>query len=699
VAIPIGVLFAGALPEPQAANPSTRTAGEAAVTDFRSRLLASLDSLVVPLQTSPTEGTVSLDGVGPATRVVGSWVSATAAEAPFPEIALRIEKAAPDSTRPGAATVVATPLVGCPLSGASPDGAAGGLAAPSVGEGAGGEPSAGKGRPQGSRRQGVAGREALLPRAGVGAGGPAPVVVAQPIGPHSHPGEAGQPAAAGLASNATDQPMPPADVSAADAASPAEAANSASGQVGLRSERQRQASRGDEVPPVGLTSGQPQAQPGAGQAGRSASEGVASTVELLEGKATQGAKPQRPERAPTSSGQPVVRDPQPANEAAAVLAVGQPALVEPAAREVTSGGGGEVSVRPLGADSPAVEQRRVVPGAIAGVGAATMAQARTSEPDPGPPEAEPRGQEADAVGTNEPVERGRRPVVGGSQVSADAVRNSLPQGREAWGQSHRADERGGGEDTRPGQGLLAQGGASQELPAEEASVPWGRRAREAAGAGREPWLGHARRFATRDQAGAPSKTAPLREPRPVLEGIGEVFARARAETPQPTFEPGGREGAVVMRLGDLEERMPRLVVEHARLAERGGWSELRVRLHPPELGEIRVVFRSEGEEIRGAVALEREEVKAWVEGEAPRWQSELSEAGLRVARLEVALLGHGGASGHGAMAWDGAESPPWGGSPQVGQVPVGASAQEAEPVEPEFGVNAAGSDGRLDYWA
>jgi len=698
VAIPIGVLFAGALPEPQAANPSTGTAGEAAVTDFRSRLLASLDSLVVPPQTSPTEGTVCLDGVGPATRVAGSWVSATPAEAPFPEIALSIEKAAVDSARPGAATVVATPLVGCPLSGTSPDGAAGGLAAPSVGEGAGGEPSAGKGRPQGSRGQGVAGPEALLPGAGVGSGESARVVVAQPIRPASRPGEAGQPAAAGLASNATDQPMPPADVSATDAASPTEALRSASGQVGLRPERQRHASRGDEVPPVGLSSGQPQAQPGAGQAGRSASEGAASTLESLEGRATQGAKPQRPERAPTSSGQPVVRDPQPANEAATVLAVGQPALVEPAAREVTSGGGGEVSVRPLGADSPAVEQRRVVPGTIVGVSAA--AQARTSEPDPGPPEVEARGQQAEAVGTNEqPVERGRRPVVGGSQVSADAVRNSLPQGRESSGQSHRADERGGGEDTRPGQGLLAQGRGSQELPAEETRVPWGRRVREAAGAGREPRLGHARRFAARDLAGAPSEKATMREPRPVLEGIGEVFARARAEAPRPTFEPGGREGEMVMRLGDLEEGMPRLMVEHARLAERGEWSELRVRLHPPELGEIRVVFRSEGEEIRGAVAVEREEVKAWVEGQAPRWQSELSEAGLRVARLEVALLGHGGASGHGAMAWDGAESPPWGGSRQVGQVSVGASAQEAEPVEPKFGVNAAGSEGRLDYWA
>jgi len=382
-----------------------------------------------------------------------------------------------------------------------------------------------------------------------------------------------------------------------------------------------------------------------------------------------------------------------------VLAVGQPALAEPAAREVTSGGGGEVSVRPLGADSPAVEQRRVMPGAIVGVSAATVAQARTSEPDPSAPEAEPRGQGADAVGTNEPAEGMRRPVVGGSQVSADAVRNSLPQGREASGQSHRADEHGGGEGTRPGQARLAHGGGSQELQAEGTTAPWGSRVREAAGAGREPWLGHARRFATRDLAGAPSKTAPLREPRPVLEGIGEVVARARAETPQPTFEPGGREGAVVMRLGDLEERMPRLVVEHARLAERGEWSELRVRLHPPELGEIRVVFRSVGEEIRGAVAVEREEVKAWVEGQAPRWQSELSEAGLRVARLDVALLGRGGASDHGAMAWDGGESPPWGGSPQVGQVPVGAFAQEAEPVEPEFGVNAACSDGRLDYWA
>jgi len=703
VAIPIGVLFAGALPEPKASSPLAGTGGQVAVTDFRSRLLASLDSLVIPPQTPPVEQTVSLDSGGLATLVVGAEVSAPPAdEVPvvWPDPPLCIQLPAAGDRRPGAFGQVPVAPIAPPQSGGAGGEAAGGLAAPSASEGAGGEPSAGKSRPQGTRHQGVAGPEA-----------PAPVIVVQPTRPAPLPGEAVPVAGAGLASNATHEPMPPSDVSATDDASPTEAPNSALGQVGLRSERQRHVSGGDDVPSVGLASGQPQAEPGAGQAtaqadnlvaasagqgARSATVSAAGTVESQSRKATQGPKAQRLERVAARSGQPVPCDPQPADEAATALGVGHPASVEPAAQRVASGGGGEVRVRPLGADALAWEQRRDVPGAIVGASAATVAQARTSGPDPEAPEV----QEADAVGTNEPVEGVRRPVVGGSQVPAHAVRNSLPQGREPVEQSHRAEEPRGGEGTRPGQARLAHGGGSQELQAEGTTAPWGRRVREAAGAGREPWLGHARRFATRDIEDPAGTTGRARLERVALEGAGELAARARVETSQPVFEPGGREGeAVVVRLGELEETMPRLVVERARLAHRGEGAELRVRLYPPELGEIRVVFRCEGDELRGAVAVEREEVKAWVEGQAPRWQSELSEAGLRVARLDVALLGRGGASDHGAMAWDGGESPPWAGGPQLGEAPAAAFAQEAEPVEPEFGVNAAGSDGRLDYWA
>ncbi len=667
------------------------------VTDFQTRLLASLDSLVIP-QRRNAEQAVPADGGGQAALVVQAPGSALAAgEVVWPECPSGPRRPASGNEWPGPFGEVPGVAVAPPRSGGDEIEADAGLTVPLANQ----ELSAGTSAAQGTGGQVAAAAEPLLQGRRTPGRGLAGVVVERRPRPAPPQNDGGpfvveERAFAG-AITAPEAPLP-ADGPEAVPGRPAPGVaqgTQASGRAEVRSpevgSRQANAplnnvvSRGTGREPV----------PVASRADGSFSETTAATLARETGRAAENAEVQRPTRAAVPTEQRVADSPQPTGEAAPLApGIGHSGPVEPVAPQEAPRTDGEVGVA-----SPA--PRQSVPEAVVGASAAIVAQARTSGPDPKAPEVEARGQEADAVGTNEPVEGVRRPVVGGSQVPGHAVRNSLPEAREPAEQSHRAEEQRGGEGTRPNRARLPHGGESRrELQAEETSAPWGSRVREAAGVGREPQPGHARRFATRDHEGPVETTAQARPGRAPLEGAGELVARGRLEASLPAIEPGDGDGEVaVVRLRELEEAMPRLVVERARLAHRGEGAELRVRLHPPELGEIRVVFRSEGDELRGAVAVEREEVKAWVEGQAPRWQSELSEAGLRVARLDVALLGRGGASDHGAMAWEGGESPSWGADPQVGQVPVGAFAQEAEPVEPEFGVNAAGSDGRLDYWA
>ena len=83
----------------------------------------------------------------------------------------------------------------------------------------------------------------------------------------------------------------------------------------------------------------------------------------------------------------------------------------------------------------------------------------------------------------------------------------------------------------------------------------------------------------------------------------------------------------------------------------------------------------------------------------PRWRQELGEAGLRVERLDVALLPRGDGGGAHGMAWDGGEAQRWDGASATAGLTPGAQGGEVEPEVPELGVNNAGPQGRLDYWA
>ena len=170
---------------------------------------------------------------------------------------------------------------------------------------------------------------------------------------------------------------------------------------------------------------------------------------------------------------------------------------------------------------------------------------------------------------------------------------------------------------------------------------------------------------------------------------------ARAEGAQ------GEPREVAVTVGEAEEVLPGLVVERARVAWANGDGELRVRLRPPELGTIRVVFAARDGVLTGSIAVEREEVREWVETQLPAWQESVESTGLRVERLDVSLLPDGADGGEGgdALPW-GERAPSHPAQSMPGQstgpqadgglVPRGAS---------RLGVNLSRHQGGLDYLA
>jgi flagellar hook-length control protein FliK len=154
---------------------------------------------------------------------------------------------------------------------------------------------------------------------------------------------------------------------------------------------------------------------------------------------------------------------------------------------------------------------------------------------------------------------------------------------------------------------------------------------------------------------------------------------------------------VELSVAKADKEMPGLLIRHAELAWRGGAQELRVRLRPPDLGEIRVAFREQHGMLRGSVVVEREDVRQWLEARVPSWREELADAGLKVDRLDVTLLPRGGQGGQTAP-WEGGNAGRWA-EGRAGQIAAPALADSPVAEMPVLGVNVASASGRIDYWA
>ncbi|HEY8487321.1 MAG TPA: flagellar hook-length control protein FliK [Limnochordales bacterium] len=80
-------------------------------------------------------------------------------------------------------------------------------------------------------------------------------------------------------------------------------------------------------------------------------------------------------------------------------------------------------------------------------------------------------------------------------------------------------------------------------------------------------------------------------------------------------------------------RPARVRLEAVRLDDGSG--ELRLRLFPPELGEVGVTVRGEGARIQVQLHVQRPEVGAWLHEERPALQRALEQHGLQLAGFSV----------------------------------------------------------------
>jgi flagellar hook-length control protein FliK len=152
-----------------------------------------------------------------------------------------------------------------------------------------------------------------------------------------------------------------------------------------------------------------------------------------------------------------------------------------------------------------------------------------------------------------------------------------------------------------------------------------------------------------------------------------AYASAAAgQAPAPAAEAGPAgsaaqaDGPAAARPGQTGAGVADQVAESIRASGGRTDREIEVRLHPPELGRLRITLRSDGEAVRGVVRVEVPETAARLQQEAAPLLARLQADGIDVRRLDVVLNqnSQGGTGGQTPAFRQGQGSPDaWGSEP------------------------------------
>ena len=144
---------------------------------------------------------------------------------------------------------------------------------------------------------------------------------------------------------------------------------------------------------------------------------------------------------------------------------------------------------------------------------------------------------------------------------------------------------------------------------------------------------------------APNGQQPVATGRNVSEPIVSK-AGVNVTGGQPVGETGtGKEPAALASLlhVKLTEELSRSVldqvVKHMSLQTRGEASEMRMRLDPPSLGEVRVTVRVEEGRMHAQIEVSQPSVKVVLETNMPQLRQSLSDSGIEVRRIDVCTSG------------------------------------------------------------
>lgn len=138
---------------------------------------------------------------------------------------------------------------------------------------------------------------------------------------------------------------------------------------------------------------------------------------------------------------------------------------------------------------------------------------------------------------------------------------------------------------------------------------------------------------TTQVAGSPTFAQPQQSPNSVTA----------AQTPTAVKTPD-----VVTQVADH-------IVTHAHVVARGGETEFRMRLDPPELGALKIRLVSDGDSIHGQVVVSSDAVRRMIESQLPELRQRLEDAGVSVQNFNVTTDANPGTSGGGGE-WGGYRS-------------------------------------------
>lgn len=88
-------------------------------------------------------------------------------------------------------------------------------------------------------------------------------------------------------------------------------------------------------------------------------------------------------------------------------------------------------------------------------------------------------------------------------------------------------------------------------------------------------------------------------------------------------------------IGHAHENIMEQIFQKIRITTHGDRSEIKLSLNPPELGNVKIHFTEEGDEIEAKIFVENAEVKAAVENNVHRLKESAAANGIEIHKLEV----------------------------------------------------------------
>jgi len=179
---------------------------------------------------------------------------------------------------------------------------------------------------------------------------------------------------------------------------------------------------------------------------------------------------------------------------------------------------------------------------------------------------------------------------------------------------------------------------------------------------------------------------------PAVEGRGEAVAAAQPLSPSDAASMTRLSAARPAEAGPMDRGLGDVAGQVAESIRASGGPtdrQILVNLNPPELGQVRIVLRSEADGIRGVIHAEEAETLSRLQQEAAPLLARLSGDGIEIRRLDFGLIqqqsGHQADAGAAfrdgqaqADAWAGEHGPHAGGAGDASGVASGGSEATAE---------------------